>query len=684
MLRLVCAVLIFAATHVLAGTNAWSIPGGAAPQSSPWPIFVVDPVNPSIMYRSADNTASLLKSTDGGVTWIATSLASTGLINLIAIAPSNPSIIYVNRFDQTGPGEALFRSTDGGATWQLLNIGLPNVSSLAIDPNDPDTVYAGHSNGVLKSTNGGNTWSSVLSLSNVNMYRLFAISPSHLYGLSSRFVSHLFETSDAGATWRQVAGYPGGPFAPFAIDPSTPSTMYSEVGVTIIRSVDGGSTWSPMDSLGLPPASEGPIELQVMPGSGTLLVHQVTCGFFVSFDQGKTFVDTNQGLPTVPRTACPASNVPSSAIALSPAAPSTVFVATVSGPPAEFTSDPSALPPTCFLSASPSQVFAGGASTLSAYCSPPATSYVWSSNTGFDASASSGSVTPSQTAAYTVQGVNGNGPGNVASASVVVAVPRLANLSTRARVGATREDFVIAGFIVGGSLPKTLVVRATGPSLAAHGVASPLLDPALEIYENNQLVQANNDWGNQPASDVGALQASGLAPNHFREAAIIRSFAPGKAYGAIVFGLGGATGIANVEVFEVDRPDVPLINISTRAQVLSGDNVMIAGFIIQGDSPKTVVINAAAPSLTNYLPASSLLADPKLTLVRSSDQAILATNDDWGSSADAAAIQASGFAPNHSKEPAIIATLPPGAYTAIVEGVNGGTGKAVVGVFAVP
>jgi len=118
--------------------------------------------------------------------------------------------------------------------------------------------------------------------------------------------------------------------------------------------------------------------------------------------------------------------------------------------------------------------------------------------------------------------------------------------------------------------------------------------------------------------------------------------------------------------------------------VLTGSDVMIAGFVIQGSTPKTVVVNVAGPSLTAFFPANTLLANPKLTLVRSSDSTILATNDDWGQASNAAEIQASGLAPNNAAEPAIMMTLPPGAYTAIVEGVNGGTGKAVVGVFAAP
>ena len=128
-----------------------------------------------------------------------------------------------------------------------------------------------------------------------------------------------------------------------------------------------------------------------------------------------------------------------------------------------------------------------------------------------------------------------------------------------------------------------------------------------------------------------------------------------------------------------------LANISTRGKVLTGDDVMIAGFIIQGAGSRTVVVSVAGPSLAGT-GITNLLANPTLTLVRSSDNTVIATNDDWQRQtfpADVAAIQASGFQPNDSLEPAIIATLQPGAYTAIAEGVASGTGVAVIGVFTV-
>ena len=255
--------------------------------------------------------------------------------------------------------------------------------------------------------------------------------------------------------------------------------------------------------------------------------------------------------------------------------------------------------------------------------------------------------------------------------------PRLANISTRGMV-LTADDVMIGGLIIGGSLPKTVIVRARGPSLTQHGVPGVLANPQVRLYSGQTDIAFNDDW--QDAANAADILASGFAPEDPREAAILMTLAPG-AYTAIVTGASSSTGIAIVEVFEVDAHDVPLINISTRARVLTGDAVVIAGFIIQGSGPQTVVVRARGPSLS----ASGIaqpLANPILRLVRSSDNATIATNDDWGSAANVKEIFHSGFAPDDPRESAVLVTLDPGAYTAIVAGVENGTGVGIVEVFA--
>ena len=146
--------------------------------------------------------------------------------------------------------------------------------------------------------------------------------------------------------------------------------------------------------------------------------------------------------------------------------------------------------------------------------------------------------------------------------------------------------------------------------------------------------------------------------------------------------MGGAKGVGIIEVFEVDKPEVPLANISTRGQVLTGNDVMIGGFVIQGDSPQTVVVRARGPSLVPFGITNALM-DPVLQLFNGATP--IATNDDWQFQTvpgDVAAIQASGFAPADAREAVIRITLPPGAYTAIVSGKNGSTGVGIIEAFA--
>ena len=252
---------------------------------------------------------------------------------------------------------------------------------------------------------------------------------------------------------------------------------------------------------------------------------------------------------------------------------------------------------------------------------------------------------------------------------------RLANISTRMQV-LTGNDVLIGGFIISGAAPKTVVVRARGPSLTAAGVPGAISDPVLDLYSGQTIIARNDDW--QMAGNAAQVQASGFAPSIAQESAILATLNPGP-YTAIVTGYQGVTGVGIVEVFEVDRPDVPLINISTRGQVLTGNDVMIGGFIIQGDSPQTVVVRARGPSLA-AAGITNFLANPVLQLFSGATQ--IAANDNWQTDPNAAALSASGFAPSNPFEAAILITLNPGAYTAIVTGAGGTTGVGIIEVFA--
>ena len=259
-----------------------------------------------------------------------------------------------------------------------------------------------------------------------------------------------------------------------------------------------------------------------------------------------------------------------------------------------------------------------------------------------------------------------------ASFALTSSLGRMVGISTRARV-LTGDDVMIAGFIIQGNGPKTVVVRARGPST---GVPGALADPTLTLVPSaGGTTLTNDDWQNN--FNAVALQASGFAPGNPKESAFLVTLNPG-AYTAIVHGVGGTTGIAIVEVYELDNDsDSSFFGISTRALVQPGDDVMIAGFIIEGP-PQTFVIRARGPSMG----IAGALANPSLILVPASGPTV--TNDDWGSAANGATLAASGFAPADSKESAILVTLGPGAYTAIVNLERGATGVGIVEVYRLP
>jgi hypothetical protein len=272
-------------------------------------------------------------------------------------------------------------------------------------------------------------------------------------------------------------------------------------------------------------------------------------------------------------------------------------------------------------------------------------------------------------------------------------ISTLGNISTRAFVQ-TGDNVEIGGFIVQGAQQKKVVIRAIGPELIQHGVPNPLANPTLELHDGSgTLIASNNNWGTTiiggiiRSDQVTAIRDSGYAPSDARESAMIVNLPPGN-YTAIVRGVANTTGVALVEVYDLSpAPNSTLGNISTRSFVQIGDNVMIGGVIVQGTEPKRVIVRAIGPELAQY-GVPNRLADPTLEL-HDSTGALIASNDNWQhtiiggiiTSNQVAAIRASGHAPTDSRESAIIATLQPGNYTAIVRGMNNTTGVALVEVY---
>lgn len=254
----------------------------------------------------------------------------------------------------------------------------------------------------------------------------------------------------------------------------------------------------------------------------------------------------------------------------------------------------------------------------------------------------------------------------------------LANISTRANVG-VGDNALIGGFIVCGSQPEKMILRAIGPSLASHGVVGAMANPTLELHDSTGAMMATNDnWQN--SGQANEITASGLAPADPLESAIIATLQPGD-YTVIVRGVNNTTGIALVEGYELDSVTTRLVNISTRGQVGAGDQVLIGGLIVTGSDSKTVMVRALGPSLaTGAHPLAGALVNPVLELHDGAGN-LLSSNDDWINSPQFSELAASGLAPSHSLESAILTTLSPGNYTAIVRGVANTTGIALVEVY---
>ena len=264
--------------------------------------------------------------------------------------------------------------------------------------------------------------------------------------------------------------------------------------------------------------------------------------------------------------------------------------------------------------------------------------------------------------------------------AIAGAPSQLLNLSTRMRT-ATGDNVGIGGFTITGAVPKHVIIRAIGPSLVNFGftTAEVLADPTLEVHGPGAFgTITNNNWRD---SQEAQIKADGLAPTNDLESAIDATVPPG-AYTAIVSGYGSGVGICLFEVYDLDTAATSkLANVSTRVFVGTGNNVVIAGFVLGSSSDNdNVIVRGLGPSLGSFGIANAL-QDPTLEL-RDDNGTLLISNDDWQSNpAQAAQIIAAALAPCNPKESAIAATLPPGFYTVILSGLNGTQGVGTVEVY---
>ena len=195
----------------------------------------------------------------------------------------------------------------------------------------------------------------------------------------------------------------------------------------------------------------------------------------------------------------------------------------------------------------------------------------------------------------------------------------------------TGDSVLIGGFIITGTQPKKVMLRAIGPSLTEFGVSGALADPILELHSGATILATNDNW--MDASNKQEIISSGLPPRNDFESAILTTLSPG-AYTAIIRGVNNTTGVALVEAYDLDTTvDSKLANISTRGLVQTADNVMIGGFIVLGSNPQSVIVRAIGPTLADF-GVDGALADPTLEL-HNPDGSTLASNDNWRTTQEA-------------------------------------------------
>ena len=279
-----------------------------------------------------------------------------------------------------------------------------------------------------------------------------------------------------------------------------------------------------------------------------------------------------------------------------------------------------------------------------------------------------------------------NGEEDIYYVRVAPPALRLLNIATRMRVQ-TGDKTLIAGFIVTGTEPKQVIIRGIGPSL--NGIGGVLSDPVLELHQGNATLATNDNWKTRSdgTSQQAEVEATTIPPANDLESAIVTTLNPGS-YTAILSGKNGGTGVGVVEVYDLAQAaNSELANISSRGFVETNDNVMIGGLIVGGnnaDGKATVLIRAVGPSLASS-GLQDVLPDPTLEL-HDNNGGTVATNDNWKvndstQQSQESAVRATTIAPTNDLESAIVATLSPGPYTAVVRGKNAGTGVALVEVY---
>jgi PKD repeat protein len=268
----------------------------------------------------------------------------------------------------------------------------------------------------------------------------------------------------------------------------------------------------------------------------------------------------------------------------------------------------------------------------------------------------------------------------------------IVNFSARA-ISGVGSDTLIVGFGVSGD-GKNLLVRGIGPALAEFGITNFLAAPTLTLYDSTGAVEeSDSGWevdssgvndGAEIAATAASVGAFALPANSLDSALLVTVDSGIHTTGLLTSN--GAPGVGLIEIYDVGgNPYASLTNVSARMEVTSGDGVLIAGFVIAGDAPKTVLIRGIGPTLSAF-GVTGVLADPQIAVFSGGVQ--IASNAGWGTGTDSASQLSTVFAevgafalPSGSKDSALVLTLQPGTYTVVVSSVSNSTGVALVEVY---
>lgn len=274
---------------------------------------------------------------------------------------------------------------------------------------------------------------------------------------------------------------------------------------------------------------------------------------------------------------------------------------------------------------------------------------------------------------------------------------RLTNFSVRGRLGSDSETLNLGLALAGdstGAGGKQLLVRAVGPSLSQFGLTQVAGDPAVELISAGKLLAGNDDWKSDagPPNFWRALGAFDLLPGS-KDALVFGDYGGVGTYSVVIRNRGSAGGIGLGEVYLANSSGQPqsqlprMINLSARGLAGRGENQIIVGFVVAGTLSKNILVTGIGSPLAQY-GIGNPLADPHVVIYKRGYQ-VLAESNDWSVEPDKAMLgqllpSVGSLAAVGEKNAALAITLPPGAYTVLLNGVGDGTGVGLVEVFEIP